>query len=41
MCFGSKKIYVGSADVDKFEYDIEPCPKCTEQEAESFVIQWE
>jgi hypothetical protein len=40
MCYGKKKLYIGSADVDKFEYSMESCPKCTEQEAEASVIEW-
>jgi len=41
MCYGKKKLYIGSMDVDRFEYEIEPCPKCTANEAESSIIEWD
>jgi|FreactcultureFD7_1027221.scaffolds.fasta_scaffold00129_47 hypothetical protein len=40
MCYGKKKLHIGSADVDKYEYSIEPCPKCTAGEAEHSIIEW-
>jgi hypothetical protein len=41
MCYGKKKLYIGSMDVDRFGYEIEPCPKCTANEADASIIVWD
>ena len=41
MCYGKKVLYVGAIEIDKYSYEIEPCPKCTASEEANSGLNWD
>lgn len=41
MCYGKKVIYVGSIEINKYAYEIEPCPECTAPDEQNSGLNWD